>query len=273
MNPVYEWRDAPPADFAVIGDPVDHSLSPRMHAAAYAALGLSYKYLAVHVPPGEVGAALDRLRELDYRGVNVTVPHKQEVIGWCAHVDGFCEAVQAVNTVDVRRRAGINTDANGFMATLDAVKPGSALMLGAGGSARALARVLIRDRWSLRIWNRNPDKAAELAKEVGATALETADPQGASLVLNTTSASLSGDDLPVVWDAAERTAIAYDLAYGDSPFLLAAQTRGLTTMNGLPMLVEQGALSLEWWLGIRAPRPAMLAAIQAANPPGDREQG
>ena len=273
MKTLYEWRDAPSADFAVIGDPVNHSLSPRMHAAAYAALGLEYKYLAIHVPPGEVAMALDRLRELDYRGVNVTVPHKQEVMGWCAHVDGFCEQVQAVNTVDVRRRAGINTDANGFMATLQGVKTGTALMLGAGGSARALARALMRDGWTLRVWNRTADKASDLAAEVGASAVETADPTGASLVLNTTSASLAGDDLPVDWDKAEGTAIAYDLAYGDSPFLLSAKTKGLTTMNGLPMLVEQGALSLEWWLGVRAPRPAMLAAITAADRSGDKEQG
>ena len=269
MKTLYEWRDAPKADFAVIGDPVKHSLSPKMHAAAYAALGLDYRYLAVHVPSGEVAMALDRLRELDYRGVNVTVPHKQEVMGWCAHVDGFCEQVQAVNTVDLRRRAGINTDANGFMATLDGVKTGTALMLGAGGSARAL----VRDGWTLRVWNRTAERAGDLAKEVGANVVETADPTGASLVLNTTSASLSGDRLPVEWEKAEGTAIAYDLAYGDSPFLLSAKEKGLTTMNGLPMLVEQGALSLEWWLGVRAPRPAMLAAITATDPSGDKEQG
>lgn len=273
MTPFTSWQDAPKADFAVIGDPVDHSLSPQMHTAAYKALDLDYKYVAIHVPVGEVAAALDHLRELDYRGVNVTVPHKGEAIAWCAHVGDFVQQVQAVNTIDVRRKSGINTDANGFLATLDGVKVGTALMLGAGGSARALARALVREGWTLRLWNRTPERATELAGLVGATAVETADPTGASLILNTTSASLTGDELPIDWNKAEKDAIAYDLAYGDSPFLLAAQGKGLTTMNGLPMLVEQGALSIEWWLGVRAPRPAMLAAIQATRPSGDKEQG
>ncbi len=272
MTP-YAWRDASPADFAVIGDPVAHSLSPQMHEAAYKALGLNYTYVAVQVPVGEVSAALDRLREIGYRGVNVTVPHKQEAIGWCAHVDGFCEQVESVNTIDLRRRSGINTDANGFLATLAGVPVGTALMLGAGGSARALARALVREGWALRIWNRTAEKAAELARLTGASVAEEPDPTGSSLILNTTSASLTGDALPVQWEKAKPEAVAYDLAYGDSPFLKDAQARGLKTMNGLPMLVEQGALSLEWWTGVRAPRAAMLAAVEAARPTGDKEQG
>ncbi len=273
MSTVYEWRDAPQADFAVIGDPVAHSLSTQMHEAAFAALGLNYHYVAIRVAPGEVGEALDHLRAKEYRGVNVTVPHKQEVIAWCAHVHDFCEQVQAVNTVDVRRKSGINTDANGFLTTLEGVKVGSALMLGAGGSARALARALVREGWSLRIWNRTTEKATELAGLTGATAVAEADPTGATLVLNTTSASLTGDELPVLWDAVGSDALVYDLAYGTSPFLKTAQEHGRRTMDGLPMLVQQGALSLEWWLGVRAPRPAMLAAIQVSAPSGDREQG
>lgn len=272
MTP-YAWRDAPTADFAVIGDPVAHSLSPQMHAAAYKALGLDYTYVAIQVPVGEVAAALDHLREVGYRGVNVTVPHKQEAIGWCAHVGDFVQQVQAVNTIDVRRHSGINTDANGFLATLKGVPVGSALMLGAGGSARALARALVRDGWALRIWNRTPEKAVELAKLTGAEACDEADPSGVSLILNTTSASLTSDSLPVKWEAVKPEAVAYDLAYGDSPFLKEAQSHGLKTMNGLPMLVEQGALSLEWWTGLKAPREAMLAAVEAARPTGDKEQG
>lgn len=272
MTP-YAWREAPEADFAVIGDPVAHSLSPQMHEAAYKALGLDYKYVAILVPVGEVAMALDHLRELNYRGVNVTVPHKGEAIGWCDHVGVFVEQVQAVNTIDVRRHSGINTDANGFLATLAGIPVGSALMLGAGGSARALARALVREGWDLRIWNRTAERATELAELTGAKAVDEANPTGASLILNTTSASLDGDSLPVVWDAAKPEAVAYDLAYGDSPFLKEAQARGLKTMNGLPMLVEQGALSLEWWIGVRAPRTAMLAAVEATKPTGDKEQG
>ena len=177
MTP-YAWRDAPVADFAVIGDPVAHSLSPQMHDAAYKALGVAYTYVAIRVPAGEVAAALDRLREIGYRGVNVTVPNKEEAVGWCAHVGDFVQQVQAVNTIDVRRHSGINTDANGFLATLAGVPKGTALMLGAGGSARALARALVRDGWTLRIWNRTPEKAAELARLTGAAIADAPDPKG-----------------------------------------------------------------------------------------------
>ncbi|RYG24256.1 shikimate dehydrogenase, partial [bacterium] len=138
MKP-FEWQEAPAADFAVIGDPVAHSRSPQMHNAAFKALGLDFKYVAVHVPPGEVKAALSHLAELGYQGINVTVPHKEEAIGWCLHVDKFVTEVQAVNTIDLERKAGINTDAGGFLATLPELPTKTALVLGAGGSARALA--------------------------------------------------------------------------------------------------------------------------------------
>lgn len=273
MKP-FLWHEAPKSDFAVIGDPVAHSLSPQMHMAAYKTLGLPYTYIPIQVPVGEVALALDRLRELDYRGVNVTVPHKEEAMGWCKHVDGFCDQVRAVNTIDVRRRAGINTDANGFLATLADVPVGQALVLGAGGSARALVRALVRAGWTVRIWNRTPEKAVELANATGAAMIDEADPRGSKLILNTTSASLTGDQLPVLWDNVTSGALAYDLAYGDSPFLKAAQERGLRTTNGLPMLVEQGALALEWWTGESAPRDVMRAALDTdpAMATGAQEQ-
>ena len=275
MSTVYEWRDAPNADFAVIGDPVAHSLSPQMHEAAYRDLGLPFRYLAIRVAPGEVPQALDRLRELGYRGTNVTVPHKGEAMAWCKHVDGFCEQVGAVNTVDLRRRAGINTDAPGFLATLQGEPVGQALVLGAGGSARALVRALVRDGWRVRLWNRTLERAQELASLTDSTVVETADPEGASLVLNTTSASLDGEELPVEWERVLPGALAYDLAYGTSPYLQTASQHGLRTRDGLDMLVEQGALSLEWWTGEAAPRKAMRAALDAGpkTPSGTEEQG
>lgn len=266
MN-VYSWQEAPSdAQFAVIGDPIDHSLSPQMHNAAFAALNLPYRYVAIQVPTGEVKAALSKLAESNYRGVNVTVPHKEEAIGWCMHVDGFVQEVRSVNTIDLRRHSGINTDADGFLESLIGrvgADSRSALMIGAGGSARALARALVRDGWELRIQNRTPEKAAELASAVGAKAVTEVDPTGADLIVNTTSAWLQGDSLAVPWEKAKPGALAYDLAYGaePTPFLKEAAAHNLSTIDGLPMLIEQGALALEWWLGVSAPRDAMRAAI------------
>src|SRR6476620_7945965 len=104
MNPVYPWRDAPAADFAVIGDPVSHSRSPAMHRAAYAAMKLSYSYIAVQVHSGEVGIALNHLRDLGFRGVNATVPHKLEALEWSESPDDLAIKAGSSNTLDLPSR-------------------------------------------------------------------------------------------------------------------------------------------------------------------------
>lgn len=266
MNTVYPWREAPSADFAVIGDPVSHSKSPRMHAAAYAAAGLSYTYVAVHVPAGEVSPALDRLADLGYRGVNVTVPHKDDAQTWCTDVEPFAAKVRAVNTVRLVDKAGINTDAPGFLDTLGGRPAGTALLLGAGGSARALALALSQAGWRLRVHNRTKARAVEMveALELSAELLDNPDPLGADLILNTTSASLHAADLGIDWSRATPGALAYDLMYAKepTPFLEQAAAQGLETIDGLPLLIAQGARSFEWWTGVPAPREAMRKALE-----------
>lgn len=265
MNTVYPWREAPSADFAVIGDPVSHSKSPRMHAAAYAACGLSYSYVAVHVPPGEVSPALAHLAELGYRGVNVTVPHKDDARQWCTAVEPFAAKVRAVNTIRFSDRMGINTDAPGFLDTLEGHAPGRALLLGAGGSARALALALNEAGWTLRIHNRTRARAVEMVEtlDLSAELLDSPDPMGADLILNTTSASLHAADLGIDWSRATRGALAYDLMYAKerTPFLQQAAEFGLETIDGLPLLVAQGARAFEWWTGVAAPCEAMRKAL------------
>jgi len=265
----YPWREAPEADFAVIGDPVNHSLSPKMHAAAYTALGLPYRYEAIHVPPGEVEPALNRLTELGYRGINVTVPNKEEALSWAHIVDPLAAKVRAANTLRLSDRACINTDAPGFLDTLASFTliPKTCLLLGAGGSARAVGVALLSAGFSVKLYNRTHSKAKTLACEVGLApedVLEVADPIDAALILNTTSASLQNDHLPILWERADPDALAYDLMYAkpSTPFLSTAASHGLRTVDGRRMLVAQGALSFEWWLGIEAPREAMLEAIQ-----------
>jgi shikimate dehydrogenase len=236
-----------------------------MHQAAYRALGLDYTYVALRVSPGEVGRALDHLSKLGYRGVNVTVPHKQEVIAWCRSVDPFVERVNAANTLDLKNASCLNTDAPGFLETLPSV-PERVLLLGAGGSARALAAALSDAGCELRIFNRTHDRALEMVRDLSldASVLNKPDAEGADLVLNTTSGSLSGHAPDVDWSWARPDALAYDLVYGETPFLRAASEAGLRTMDGLPLLVAQGALSLEWWLGMDAPRGAMMEAACAS---------
>lgn len=267
MNTLYSWREAPAAEFAVIGDPVSHSLSPRMHTAAFAALDLPFRYVAVHVPGGEVRAALDHLHDLGYQGVNVTVPHKEAVMEWCSGVEPFARRVRAVNTIRMSDRAGMNTDAPGFLDTLRdlGLNGGTALLLGAGGSARALTLALAEAGWRLRIYNRTRSRAEEMISSLGISAelLSDPNPAGADLVLNTTSASLQSADLGIAWSLAARDAVAYDLMYAKEPtqFLAGAAAHGLRTLDGLDLLVAQGARSFEWWIGVPGPRAEMRRAI------------
>lgn len=263
------WQDAPlAAQFAVIGDPVKHSRSPRMHQAAYDELGLPYRYVALHVPVGDVHAALTHLVGLGYLGVNVTVPHKEEALRWASDADPLAHKVRAVNTLRLADGAGMNTDAGGFIDTLydRGVQPGKALLLGAGGSARALAYALAEEGWELLIQNRTLERAEEMVKDLGiqAKVVRKADPDGAHLIVNTTSASLQGQAIDVKWENAFPYALAYDLMYGDepTPFLAEARKHKLHTVDGSALLVAQGARAFEWWIGVPAPRDVMAAAIR-----------
>ena len=139
------WRQAEKGDYAVIGDPVGHSLSPRMHMAAYKHLGLDLIYRAIHVPMEELDEALDSLEDLGYRGVNITLPLKERALAACRILEGPCELYGATNTMRLADRAGINTDAPGFIETVKelGIAPGaSVLLIGAGATARTLAHAL-----------------------------------------------------------------------------------------------------------------------------------
>lgn len=270
MTEVFEWREAPVADFAVIGDPVAHSLSPRMHAAAYRALGLQKTYVAIHVLPGEVGQALDQLRDLGYQGLNVTVPHKAEVIPWLVDVEDLARKAQAVNTIDLQGKRGINTDVPGFLETLGdhrLAPPSRVLMLGAGGSARALGLAMEGKGYALSIYNRTRGRAEALVSDLDLRAEVVAEAcaAGFDMIVNTTSASLSGESLPIDWSDVTEGALAYDLAYlseGTTPFLAEARERGLRAVDGRELLVAQGAIAFEWWLHTPAPRGAMREAVE-----------
>ncbi len=269
MMNVFRWQDAPIADFAVIGDPIAHSLSPKMHEAAYRSLGMDYKYVAIRVPSGKGAEALERLRHLGYKGVNVTVPHKEEALEWVAQADPMARRTRACNTVKPQERSGINTDTPGFMETLQTLglQAGqNALVVGAGGSARAIAVALDELKLHISVYNRTPENASRLVSSLGLSApvLDTLDVGGFDLIVNTSSASLEGREVHIDWSRAKPTAIAYDLTYMQvlTPFLEPAAKVGLQCLDGKEMLVAQGARSFEWWLGVDAPREVMTKAIR-----------
>ncbi|MBZ0212538.1 MAG: shikimate dehydrogenase [Nitrospirae bacterium] len=269
MSRVYTLDDLPMADFAVIGDPVGHSKSPAMHHAAYDALGLPYRYVAVHVAPGRVAEALERMREMGYRGVNVTVPHKAEALAWASQPDSLASRIGAANTVDLRTGRAWNTDAPGFMDTLVDLglrSPYRAVVLGAGGSARALVAALSDEAAvEVAVWNRTRDRAERMVQELapGAQVLDRPDLTDADLVVNATSTGLSGIELDLDFAATPPDALAYDLAYGSEPtaFERQAASVGRRQTDGRGLLAAQGARAFEHWLGIPAPKAVMLRAI------------
>lgn len=270
MSSWHEWREAPRADYAVLGDPVSHSLSPAMHRAAYRALGLDLRYEAIRVPEREFAEALDHLKALGYQGVNCTVPLKTEAFRWARLVEPFDQKLGVLNTLRLEDRAGINTDAPGLLETLEEHGVGPSrpvLVLGAGGTAASAVPALVGRGFRVRVWNRTSSRVRDLCDRVGsslATVAEHPDPSGCGLVLHTTSAGVRGDSPPVRWDRAPKDLLAYDAFYthGLTPFLLGASEHGLRCLDGRALLAAQGALSLEWWLGKIAPRTAMLEAIR-----------
>lgn len=269
---VYPWCEAPSAEFAVIGDPIGHSRSPVMQTAGLRSVGREDRYVAVHVPKGEVPQALDHLLKLGYRGVNVTVPHKEAALAWSESADAFTRRVGAANTIDLARRCATNTDAPGFLDTLKSLEvapPGPVLILGAGGSARALVPALAEAGFDLLLWNRTRPKVESLRDELAPNAkiLSFPDAAGCAMVVNATSASLGGNaGLEVDWPNTHSfdPPIAYDLVYGATPttFLESARAAGWRTVDGRHLLVAQGARSLHWWIGVEPDRAAMLAALE-----------
>lgn len=267
MSEFFPWRKAPEANFAVIGCPIGHSLSPKMHSAAFQACGLEATYVAIEVQVGEVHDALDRLQSLGYRGVNVTVPHKEDAFDWCQDATDVAVRLGVCNTIDFKRNRGTNTDVVGFTSSLTGheFQSKTAIVLGAGGSARSIVYALETDGWSVALWNRTASRATRLVEQYGLDSTIVEEPilTGYDLIVNSTSASLGGNRLPIDWKQAEKTALAYDLAYAEglTPFLTDANSRGIAVQDGRRMLMEQGAASFEFWWDQPAPRDAMMAAI------------
>lgn len=260
---------------AVLGHPVAHSRSPAIHNAAYAALGLDAVYVALDVEPARLPAALDGVVALGFMGVNVTVPHKEAALRGCDEIDDVARAVGAVNTivVDGGRRRGCNTDVHGFRRSVEetlAAAPREAVVLGAGGAARAVVLALAQLGAATRVVARDVARARPLLA-LGAlnAAPWTAEVlarvcAGADLVVDTTSAGLHDDPTPapVPLELLPAGAVVASLVYHREPALLAAaRARGLRTLDGAGMLVHQAARAFELMTGHPAPVEVMRGAL------------
>ena len=261
----------------VIGDPVRHSLSPRLHNAAYRALGLDWVYVAFEVPDGATKHALDAMRALGLAGLSVTMPHKTAAAAACDELTADAEILHSVNTVTLAaddRLIGDSTDGEGFLRSLlDAGHdPAGAtvLVLGAGGAARAVALALARTGARVIVCARRleaADAAARLVRGDTAPWSDRAAVAGAAaVVVNATPVGMGGDDLPLPLDALHEGHLVVDLVYHplETALLQGARARGATVIDGLGMLVHQAALQVERWTGRAPPVPALRAAAVRA---------
>jgi shikimate dehydrogenase len=259
----------------IIGSPVEHTVSPAMQNAAFRSAGLDYIYVPFPVKKGELGKAIEGMRALNIRGLNVTIPHKIEVIPFLDEIDALAEKIGAVNTIvnEDGNLKGYNTDASGFLRALlaDKIKPeGKNIgILGAGGAARAIAFILADRGANLTILNRHPGPASELADRINGyfrrevMALElTKDNLKISLqtndiLVNTTSVGMTPDlkDTPVPVTYLKRRQVVFDIIYNPlkTRLLEGAEKRGAKTISGIEMLVWQGAAAFELWTGVKAP--------------------
>lgn len=262
------WRHAPRATYAVLGDPVGHSWSPKLHTAALQEMGREESYVALQVPLEEFDEALDSLTALGYQGVNCTVPLKEVAHRWAQRFEPGSEQFGSINTLRLCDRTGLNTDVPGFLETLrefDVEPPGPVLMLGAGGTARSLLIGMIESGYQVRMFNRTRERAENLRDELGLEFEIVGSPSvgDAALVLNATSAGLSGEPLEVDWSGRGEGILAYDLMYAEhpTPFLVDAQRQGIRAVDGRFMLVAQAALALEFWTQQPVSRAVMLGAL------------
>ena len=261
---------------AVIGSPVAHSLSPAIHNAAYAALGIDWAYVAFEVAPGRAADALTAMRVLALAGLSVTMPHKHDVAAAVDEIAPAARLLDAVNCVERTadgRLVGHNTDGDGFVdsllaASADGPAGRRCVVLGAGGAARAVIDALARHgATEVVVVNRSADRAAEaaaLAGVVGRVGTPT-DVREADLVVNATSVGMDSTELPLDPALLRAGQVVADLVYHplDTALLVAARAAGATLVDGLGMLVHQAARQIRIWTGLDAPVDVMRAAAEA----------
>jgi shikimate dehydrogenase len=256
----------------LIGDPIAHTRSPRILNAAFAALHLNWIYVAFPAAAGQGTHAVKAARALGLAGLTVTMPHKADAAWACDELTPEATALGAVNVVTVAasgRLLGASTDGEGFVRAVrdEGVDPAgqTALVLGAGGAARAIVLALGNAGARVTVAARRlsaAESAAGLVRGAQATALLDVDPSSYRLLVNATPLGMEGEAGPIAVDRLNSGQLVVDTVYHpmETPFLAAARARGAATANGLGMLVHQAALAFELWTGIDAPLAAMHAA-------------
>jgi shikimate dehydrogenase len=271
---------------ALLGFPVSHSVSPAMHNAAFAALRMPWNYSAAEVSPGDLAEWIDRLRNVDWAGANVTVPHTIAAADLVDELSESARRIGAVNTIvnNDGRLIGHNTDVDGFTADLAAhkldVAKRTAIILGAGGAARAVAHAMAALEAKLHLVCRNQEAGRDLVSRLASGADDarlypwspdgfSAAAEGAALIVNATPLGMAPRSDANPWPPdipMPAAAFVYDLVFNplETRLVAAARKSGLSACGGLGMLVEQGVRSFRLWTGSPAPLDVMTSAAAAA---------
>ena len=274
---------------ALIGNPVNHSLSPIMQNAAFQYLGLDLIYIAIPCSNKDLELVLNSLKKINCKGLNITIPHKEQVFGLCSEISPIAKKLKAINTLKLNSEkewSATNTDVDGFVYPLKSInlKNKTSLVLGSGGAARSVIQGLIHLNFStISVISRNKTSLDKLIKNFGnqikirgllnndylvQNLIEDAD-----LIVNTTpvgtnAAASEGHILPygeTFWRSLNCKTIVYDLIYNptQTPLLKFSDQKGCMTINGLQMLVAQGAKSLSFWTdGLEVPFDVMNDALK-----------
>ncbi len=262
----------------LIGHPLGHSLSPKIHAAALEACGLQGEYSLFPIAPDDMQGLKDllaRMRNDEIHGLNVTIPHKQNVIPLLDELTPTAQAIGAVNTISMRdgKLVGDNTDAPGFLADLGGLnipQVSKALVLGAGGSARAVVYALVHNGWKVSLSARRPEQALALASNYHLPIYQFPIPDSQlpvfDLLVNTTPLGMTPNVDSSPWPehlAFPKNAAVYDLVYNprETKLVRDARAQGLPAKTGLGMLIEQAALAFEIWTGRKPPREILFQKV------------
>jgi shikimate dehydrogenase len=259
-----------PKTYCIIGDPIQHSLSPGMQNAAFAALSLNCTYIAFKVPAGELKESIESLRSINISGFNVTVPHKIEVMKYLDELDASAKRAAAVNTVNSIEGIlkGYNTDIDGFIEPLRRrhvdFRGMQVLLLGAGGAARAVVAALAQESGIARviIANRDVQKAKDLARIGSGLGLKCEKlplEKAQDVIVNATTIGLKNEPSVIDRDHIKKGSLVYDIVYRPivTDLIENAKYAQATVVYGYEMLIEQGAKAFEIWTGLPAPREAM----------------
>lgn len=277
MKPAASARGEPARTFAIIGDPIDHSLSPAIHNASYRHLKMNCMYMAYRIPPDELDAGVESLKRAGIAGFNVTIPHKVAIMKYLDHVDETCGTIGAANTVRIKEGMtyGYDTDMDGFLKPLIdrsvRLKGARILLLGAGGAARAAILGFIKNgAGHITIYNRTVAKAESLSEfchKYGVSSdsgpIPDIIPDEFDIIANSTSIGMGDGRQPASVQNISKDTVVYDMVYRPitTPLLEQASAVGAETIRGWEMLLGQAELAFKILTGVKAPGDVMKRSL------------